>query len=64
MTKNMVVVDEKMQVPSDSKRLLFYSGKAIQAVAIETNSRWSYPPCYITIVEPFETESDRILAGF
>ncbi|MDQ0874583.1 hypothetical protein QFZ77_003242 [Paenibacillus sp. V4I3] len=44
MTKNMVVVDGKMQVPSDSKRLLFYSGKAIQAVAIETNSRWSYPP--------------------
>ncbi len=37
MTKNMVVVDEKLQVPSNSKRLLFYSGKALQAAAVETN---------------------------
>jgi hypothetical protein len=43
MTKNMVVVDEKLQVPNNSKRLLFYSGNAIQAVALETNSKWSYP---------------------
>jgi hypothetical protein len=44
MTKNMVVVDNKMQVPADSRRLLFYSGKALQAVAVETNSTWAYPP--------------------
>jgi hypothetical protein len=44
ITKNMVVVDGKVQVPSDSRRLLFYSGKAIQAVCIETKSSWAYPP--------------------
>ncbi|MBD0381491.1 hypothetical protein [Paenibacillus sedimenti] len=44
MTKNMVVVDGKMQVPADSKRTLFYSGEAIQAVAVETVSEWAYPP--------------------
>ncbi|WP_284646142.1 hypothetical protein [Paenibacillus silviterrae] len=44
ITKNMVVVDEKLQVPSDSRRLLFYSGKALQATAIETKSQWAYPP--------------------
>jgi len=44
ITKNMVVVDGKMQVPSDSSRFLFYSGEAIQAVGIETVSKWSYPP--------------------
>ncbi|WP_235550701.1 alginate lyase family protein [Paenibacillus sp. Soil787] len=59
MTKNMVVVDEKMQVPSDSKRLLFYSGKAIQAVAIETNSKWSYPPYGGMIYNETETLEER-----
>ena len=59
MTKNMVVVDEKMQVPSDSKRLLFYSGKTIQAVAIETNSRWSYPPYGGMIYNENETLEER-----
>ncbi|SDD06555.1 hypothetical protein SAMN02799630_01936 [Paenibacillus sp. UNCCL117] len=44
ITKNMVVVDEKMQVPSDSRRLLFYSGRMLQATAVETISPWSYPP--------------------
>jgi hypothetical protein len=41
---NMVVVDQKMQEPVESKRLLFYSGKAFQATAVETNARWSNPP--------------------
>lgn len=41
---NVVVVDQKMQEPVESKRLLFYSGKALQATAVETNARWSNPP--------------------
>lgn len=43
-TKNMVVVDEKMQVPADAKRIMFYSGKKMQAVAVTTTTKWSYPP--------------------
>lgn len=43
-TKNMVTVDGKMQVPHDSKRKLFYSGQGIQAVALEIETEWSYPP--------------------
>jgi hypothetical protein len=41
---NLVVVDQKMQEPVESKRLLFYSGKAFQATAVETDARWSNPP--------------------
>ena len=41
---NMVVVDQKMQEPVESKRLLFYTGKAFQATAVETDARWSNPP--------------------
>ena len=41
---NMVVVDQKMQEPVESKRLLFYSGKAFQATAVETDAPWSNPP--------------------
>jgi hypothetical protein len=41
---NMVVVDQKMQKPVESKRLLFYTGKAFQATAVETNAPWSNPP--------------------
>jgi hypothetical protein len=44
LTKNMVVVDDKMQEPVESKRLLFHSGPMLQAAAVETNARWSYPP--------------------
>lgn len=43
-TKNMVVVDGKMQVPSDAKRVLFYSGRRLQAAGVRTASRWGYPP--------------------
>ncbi|MDB2385547.1 hypothetical protein N9V96_03655, partial [Polaribacter sp.] len=44
INKNMVVVDEKMQLPVQNSRKLFYSGNMMQATAIETNSKWSYPP--------------------
>lgn len=43
-TKNMVVVDGKMQVPADAKRVLFYSGKHLQAAGVRTESRWGFPP--------------------
>ncbi|MDP4208666.1 MAG: alginate lyase family protein [Bacteroidota bacterium] len=44
MTKNMVVVDQKMQEPVESQRTLFYTGKMMQATEVETNARWSNPP--------------------
>ncbi|MFB9057308.1 hypothetical protein ACFFU9_11220 [Mariniflexile ostreae] len=44
INKNMVVVDEKMQEPVQNYRTLFHSGEMMQATAVETNSRWSYPP--------------------
>jgi len=44
MTKNMVVVDQKMQEPKESFRTLFYTGDMMQATAVETNARWSDPP--------------------
>ncbi len=39
----MVTVDLKQQEAAPPKQLLFYSGDAIQAFAVENNSRWSYP---------------------
>ena len=44
LTKNMVVVDDKMQVPADSRRFLYQMGPGFQAVGVETVARWSYPP--------------------
>ena len=44
LTKNMVNVDDKMQLPADSRRILFYSGKALQAAGVATTCQWSYPP--------------------
>jgi hypothetical protein len=41
---NMVVVDQKMQEPVESQRLLFYTGRAFQATAVQTDCRWSNPP--------------------
>ena len=41
---NMVVVDQKMQEATPGKRLLFYTGHALQAAAVETTARWSHPP--------------------
>ena len=44
LTKNMVVVDDKMQIPADSRRILFYSGKRLQAAGVEITTPWAYPP--------------------
>lgn len=44
INKNMVVVDEKMQLPVQNSRTLFHTGEMMQATVVETNSRWSYPP--------------------
>ncbi|MDF7799247.1 alginate lyase family protein [Pontiellaceae bacterium B1224] len=44
MTKNMVVVDQKQQVPKESFRKMFYTGDLFQATAVESISKWSHPP--------------------
>ncbi len=44
MTKNMVVVDQKMQEPVESSRTLFYTGDMLQATTVESHARWSNPP--------------------
>lgn len=44
MAHNMVVVDGKMQEPTDSYCSLFHSGEMMQAAAVETYARWSNPP--------------------
>lgn len=44
ITHNMVVVDRKQQDPSECRLLLFYSGKLLQACAVENEAQWSYPP--------------------
>lgn len=44
MSKNMVVVDQKMQEPVESFKTLFHTGKLMQATITETNARWSNPP--------------------
>ncbi|WP_214628904.1 hypothetical protein [Paenibacillus agaridevorans] len=59
MTKNMVVVDGKVQVPADSRRTLFYSGNAIQAVGVETTAKWAYPPYGGMIYRDDETLEER-----
>ncbi len=44
LSHNMVVVDQRMQEPAESKRLLFHSGCMMQAAVVETVARWSDPP--------------------
>ena len=44
VSKNMVVVDQKMQEPVESFRTLFHTGDMMQATVVETNARWSNPP--------------------
>ena len=41
---NMVVVDGRNQESVESRRLMFHSGPRMQAAAVETDARWSYPP--------------------
>lgn len=44
ITHNMVTVDLKLQDPSDSRVVLFHSGKLFHAACIETCAKWSNPP--------------------
>ncbi len=44
INKNMVVVDQKMQEPSESFRKLFYTGQLMQATTVESKARWMNPP--------------------
>jgi hypothetical protein len=44
ITKNMVVVDQKQQEPKESFRTFYYTGRMMQATAVESVSRWSHPP--------------------
>ncbi len=44
LTKNMVVVDEKMQVPADSRRFLWHAEPGLQAAGVQVKTRWAYPP--------------------
>ena len=44
INKNMVVVDQKMQEPSESFRKLFYTGDVMQATEVESKARWMHPP--------------------
>ena len=44
LSHNMVVVDDKMQLPGPSRRLLFFSGKLMKAAAVQAICRWSNPP--------------------
>jgi hypothetical protein len=46
LAHNMVVVDAKMQEPAECRLLLFHTGPMLQAVAAETNARWSNPPYF------------------
>jgi hypothetical protein len=41
---NMVVVDQKMQEAAPGERLLWHTGKLMQATAVQTTARWSNPP--------------------
>lgn len=44
VTHNMVTADLKQQDPAEPRRLLFYSGKALQACAVENFGKWCNPP--------------------
>ena len=44
LNHNMVVVDQKMQEATPGERLLWHTGKMMQAVTVEATARWSNPP--------------------
>jgi hypothetical protein len=44
LNHNMVVVDEKMQEAKPGERILWHTGKLMQAALVETTARWSNPP--------------------
>ncbi|HEY3329494.1 MAG TPA: hypothetical protein VGK19_05695 [Capsulimonadaceae bacterium] len=56
VNRNMVVVDRKQQESVLSSSLLAYSGKMLQAAAVETNARWS-----VLAPETKGPSSERIL---
>ncbi len=58
-TKNMVVVDGKLQIPADAQRILFHSGAGFQAGGVRTCSRWGYPPFGGMIYEDKESLKQR-----
>jgi len=43
LAHNMVVVDQRMQEPKEAKKLMFSTGKMIQACAVETTATWCDP---------------------
>ena len=61
LTKNMVVVDDKMQEPVESRHLLFHSGPALQVSCVETKARWSYPP-YGGMIYDYIPEATNVAA--
>ncbi|MEO8615024.1 MAG: hypothetical protein ABI600_07785 [Luteolibacter sp.] len=44
VSKNMVVVDRKMQKAAPGTKVLFHTGKLMQAAAVEVNTPWGNPP--------------------
>lgn len=60
MAHNMVVVDQRMQEPTPSRRLLFHTGPMFQACAVETIARWSDPPYGGQSPYPERFPEDRI----
>ena len=44
VSKNMVVVDRKMQKAAPGTNLLFHKGKLMQAAAVEVTAPWGNPP--------------------
>jgi len=58
-TKNMAVVDGKMQIPADARRVLFYGGERLQAAGVRTVGRWGYPPFGGMIYRDGETLEER-----
>ena len=44
MDKNMVVVDDKMQLPRESFLRMFQTGDRMQAAMVETVCPWAHPP--------------------
>lgn len=44
LTKNMVVVDRKMQEPTPSRLICWQEGEKLQSAGVEVRARWSYPP--------------------
>ncbi len=44
LSHNMVVVDDKMQLPGPSSRILFFNGKLMQAGGVQAICKWANPP--------------------